>query len=78
MADWVYEMQLPNDVLADAEMAAYRNLAVETWRTAAEAAGGHPGDPVVALVDADPAAVRADPITGEMPTRIWRVAGPVE
>ena len=77
MADWAYEMHVPNDVVAGEELAGYRELAIATWRTAAEATGAMPGEPTAELVDADPAGARPDPITGEVPRRAWMVRGPV-
>jgi len=77
MTNWFYEMQIPDDVVGAAELERYRELAIATWHTAAEASGGMPGEPTVTLVDVGPAHARRDPITGEVPARAWRVTGPV-
>jgi hypothetical protein len=77
MADWVYEMPIPDDVVDSGELEQYRELAIATWHTAAEASGGMPGEPTVALVDVSPAHARRDPVSGEVPARAWRVSGPV-
>lgn len=76
MADWVYEMHVPNDVLDD-ELNEYRELAVATWRTAAEASGARPGEPTARLVEVDVTTARRDPVSGEVPRRAWYVHGPV-
>ncbi|HTK61439.1 MAG TPA: hypothetical protein VL595_03650 [Pseudonocardia sp.] len=76
MADWAYEMHVPNDVLDD-ELNEYRELAVATWRTAAEASGARPGQPTARLVEVDATTARRDPVSGEIPRRAWYVHGPV-
>ena len=70
-------MHVPNDVVADEELAGYRELAVATWRTAAEASGAMPGEPTAELVAVDAEGARPDPVTGEIPRRAWLVRGPV-
>jgi hypothetical protein len=77
VADWAYEMHVPNDVLDGDELDEYRELAIATWRTAAEATGARPGEPRARLVDLDPARGRPDPVSGEVPRRAWYVHGPV-
>lgn len=77
MTDWVYDMGIPDDIVADSELEDYKRLAIATWHTAAEASGGMPGEPVVSLVELEPGGGRPDPITGTVPTRAWRVSGPV-
>jgi hypothetical protein len=77
MTDWVYEMQVPDDVVDPEELAQYRELAIATWHTAAEASGGMPGEPTAKLVEVSPAHARRDAVTGEVPVRAWRVTGPV-
>lgn len=74
---WSYELAVPNDVVEGGELDGYRELAVSTWHTAAEASGGMPGEPEVELVDIPAGSGRPDPVTGETPTRAWRVWGPV-
>jgi hypothetical protein len=77
VADWAYEMHVPNDVLDGAEMDKYRELAIATWRTAAEASGARPGEPTARLVELEASRARRDPVSGEVPRRAWYVHGPV-
>ncbi|HEY1972563.1 MAG TPA: hypothetical protein VGH89_31740 [Pseudonocardia sp.] len=77
MTDWAYEMRVPNDVVGEDELDSYRQLAIATWRTAAEATGAMPGEPTAELVTVDPAGSRPDPVTGEIPRRAWVVRGSV-
>ncbi|WP_161630287.1 hypothetical protein [Mycobacterium sp. UM_CSW] len=76
MADWVYEMQVPDDVGDPDELEQYRALAIATWHTAVEASGAMPGEPKTELVKVSPAHARLDPVTGRVPARAWRVTGP--
>ena len=77
MTDWLYEMQIPDDIVEPGELDRYRELAIATWHTAAEASGGMPGEPTATLVEVSAEHARRDPITGHVPTRAWRVSGPV-
>ncbi|MFR9804115.1 hypothetical protein ACL02T_17730 [Pseudonocardia sp. RS010] len=78
MPMWQYELQVPRDVVSSEELAEYRSLAIATWRTAAEASGGRPGEPEAILVEISPEAARPDPVTGEPACSAWRVLGPVD
>jgi len=77
VAEWAYEMHVPNDVLDGEELDGYRELALATWRTAAEASGARPGEPTARLIEVDPTTARRDPVSGELPRRAWYVHGPV-
>jgi hypothetical protein len=77
MTKWSYRLRIPDDA-SDEELTAFRDLALATWRTAAESSGGHPGAASAVIVPSDDSDLA--PLGGRelfSSTQSWYVEGEV-
>jgi hypothetical protein len=77
MTIWSYRLRIPDDASAH-ELNVFRELAVATWRTAAESSGGRPGEATAVIVPNDDTdAVYRGGRELFSSTRSWHVEGEV-
>lgn len=77
MANWVYEMKIPNDA-PDEEVEGLKQMAIELWGTSTEVYGAHGTEPTATLIEVEDPDPEIDPLTREeIPgsRRIWRIEG---